>query len=433
MIPTKENLEKLNKKKLKINKKISNNFIESTISKSNATALKIIYYLASKITEIDLETNYNTIQLDLKEMLEYTNLTRQNIRDNIKRMQQTSITFIDEENNIESGISLLPEYHFYWNKNRVDIVLNRKIAKLIVDVSKRYTSINTKELVRLKNKNSIRLLPILHMINGYNVKQKTLSISELNALFGTNYKKFVEMERGVLKKVKTELDDNSSLSFDYDINFESTGKGRPKAVSATLYPTLRKNYQTTIFSNLEYQPEENPTEKEHIETPEDYQKRLQRIKDLESKNKRLKEEASKLQQNVNVIISTYQEKIFYQQYKYRIDCDLQGYFINSKEENTKFINKRKNISIEDAGDKIISYSDSDNLTEQVKIMLEIAKAKGWDFNQLHIRGTEQFKAEVKRQIEYNEVSLDDSANELRELIESEKKNSEDLKFDLNSL
>ena len=278
MIPTKENLEKLNKKKLKINKKISNNFIESTISKSNATALKIIYYLASKITEIDLETNYNTIQLDLKRMLEYTNLTRQNIRDNIKRMQQTSITFIDEENNIESGISLLPEYHFYWNKNRVDIVLNRKIAKLIVDVSKRYTLINTKELVRLKNKNSIRLLPILHMINGYNVKQKTLSISELNALFGTNYKKFVEMERGVLKKVKTELDDNSSLSFDYDINFESTGKGRPKAVSATLYPTLRKNYQTTIFSNLEYQSEESSAEKEHIETQEDYQKRLENYK-----------------------------------------------------------------------------------------------------------------------------------------------------------
>jgi len=253
MIPTPENIKKLQTKKLEVHKKISNTFIENAISNSNTNALKIIYYLSSKIVNIDLTKDYNTLQLDLREMLKYTELTAQNIRDNIKKMQQTSITFIDEKNNIESGINLLPEYHFHWNKNRVDIVLNSKIATLIVEVTKQYTFINTKELMRLKNKNSIRLLPLIYTVSNYKIKQKTLTISEANAFFGTKYTAY-ELERSLIKKVKEELDNNSKISFEYEMNFESVGKGRPKATSITLKPLIKKHYETSIFSNFEDAP-----------------------------------------------------------------------------------------------------------------------------------------------------------------------------------
>ena len=287
MIPTVENLQKIRDEKLQQiqpYKKISNNFVESAILKNNATPLKIIYYIASKIKELNFENNFNTIQLDLKEMLEYTNLTRQNIRDNIKRMQQTSITFVDEENNIESGINLLPEYHFYWNKNYVNIVLNSKIAKLIIDVTNKYTFLNTKELVKLKNKNSIRLLPVLHMINGFNAnKYKTYSINELNALFGTNYKTFGELERSVFRKVKQELDNNSSLTFTYEFNFENLGgRGRPKATSITIIPIQKTNHQTSIFTNFEIidtnRAEEKITINETSKIEETYEERLRKFK-----------------------------------------------------------------------------------------------------------------------------------------------------------
>jgi len=256
MIPTTENIKEMQKQKLQVHKKISNSFIENAIANNNASALKIIYYLASEIESIESKEDYHTLTLDLKDMLRYTGLSQQNIRDNIKRMQQTSITFIDEENNIESGISLLPEYHFFWNKNRVDIVLNNKISKLIIEVTKQYTFINTKQLMSLKNKNSIRLLPLLHTINGYNKKQKTLTISELNAFFGTKYKAY-ELERSLISKVKEELDNNTSLTFEYDVNFETVGRGRPKATSITIIPKAKNNYQSTIFSNFE---EEKPQE-----------------------------------------------------------------------------------------------------------------------------------------------------------------------------
>lgn len=235
MIPTKENIEKIMQQKIQPYKKISNTFIQNAIANSNTCTLKIIYYLSIIIEKYDYSKEYNRYSINLKDMLKYTGLTSQNVRDNIKKMQTTSITFIDENNNIESGISLLPKYHFHWNKNIVEIVLDKKICTLIVDVMKQYTFININDLMKLKSKNSIRLLPLLHTINNYDVKRKRLTISELNAFFGTNYKAY-ELERSLLIKVKKELDSNSKLTFNYEINFDNFGRGRPKATSITLFP-----------------------------------------------------------------------------------------------------------------------------------------------------------------------------------------------------
>lgn len=255
MIPTKENIKKLTEKKLQVHKKISNTFIENAINNSNTSALKIIYYLASILKDFNYKEEFNTLEIDLRDMLKYTELRASDIRNNIKKMQQTSITFMNEKENIEEGISLLPKYKFYWNKNKVDIVLNKTIAKLIVEVTEKYTFINTKDLMRLKNKHSIRLLPLLNTINGYTKKQKTLNLGELNAFFGVTYKRIVMIETRILKPIKEELDNNNKMSFEYEINYDNAGQGRPKAVSVTIKPINRDNYQSTIFTNIEEVPE----------------------------------------------------------------------------------------------------------------------------------------------------------------------------------
>ena len=115
----------------KIYQKISNSFIENSIANSNMSTLKILYYLSTILKKYNNDKDYNKYTIDIKDMLQYTELSSQNIRDNIKKMQQTSISFVDEKNNIESGISLLPEYRFIWNKNKVEIVINKIICKLI--------------------------------------------------------------------------------------------------------------------------------------------------------------------------------------------------------------------------------------------------------------------------------------------------------------
>ncbi len=98
--------------------------------------------------------------------------------------------------------------------------------------------------------------------------------------------------------------------------------------------------------------------------------------------------------------ATYQQKIFYKHYGHLIDDDLRGYYIDTKvQDNPKFINKQKNINIEDKGDKIVSHTnDKDNLQERVRLMLNVAEAKKWELDKINVKGSQEFKEEVEKQI-----------------------------------
>jgi len=244
MIPTKENIAKLKKKKManKIHKKISNTFIESAIKNNTATALKTIYYLANAIETIknieELDPiSLLTITFDTRDMLKYTEMTLPEIKRNIKAMQETSITFINEEDETEEGVSLLPYYKFIYGKHKIEVKIFVKIAKQIVDVKRNYSMIDTRTLMKLKSKHSLRLLPMLQRISQYSddvAKRKVFTLDELNLLFGTKYKKFYDLQRKVLDLVKDELDAHSRLSFIYEMNYDYFDAGRPKAISITL-------------------------------------------------------------------------------------------------------------------------------------------------------------------------------------------------------
>lgn len=247
--------EKLEAQKQKPLQKISNNFINNTIASSNANAIKTIYYLATileKFEQLEAQEDKRLLDvtIDTREMLKYTEMSLPDIRRNLKGMQETSITFINEEEGIEEGINLLPLYKFIYGKHQIKISLFVQIAKMIVDVKKNYTFINTKELMNLKSKHSLRLLPLLNTIANYDIdvgKRKRMTLEELNEFFGTKYKTMSELERKILIPVKEELDNNSKLSFVYDINFESLGKGRPRAKDVTIDVVENKKTRPKLF------------------------------------------------------------------------------------------------------------------------------------------------------------------------------------------
>ena len=97
---------------------------------------------------------------------------------------------------------------------------------------------------------------------------------------------------------------------------------------------------------------------------------------------------------------SFQQQIFYKQYQSIIEDKLQGYYVkvDDLENITTFENRAKNIRITDFGDEIESDSINSNNQEKVKLMLDIAVAKGWDILNLEINGSEQFQLEVKKQI-----------------------------------
>jgi plasmid replication initiation protein len=245
-------LEKLKKQKEKPHQKISNTFINSTIHKSTAGALKTIFYLASVLEKDDLnfKEDLNTLNIDLRQMLTYTGLTVKEIRNNFKAMQETSISFINEKKKEELMINLLPYIDFKWGKNSVELKIFSKISKLIIDVKKNYTFMDTSILMTLKNKHSLRLLPILNLITNYDpdiAKRKIYELDELNDLFGTAYKRLQDIDRFILAPTKKELDSKSKISFMYEMNFDNFGKGRPKATTIIIDVIEQKNFQPSLI------------------------------------------------------------------------------------------------------------------------------------------------------------------------------------------
>lgn len=241
-------LQKLQEQKVKPLQKISNDFIQSEIFNLNKNALKTVFYLASILEKFDYSKELNTLEIDLQKMFKYTEMTATDIKNNLRAMQDTSITFTDENEDIEEFIVLVPRIKFHYGKNRVEIDLYSKIAKLILNVKNNYTFLNTKALMSLENKHSLRFLPILNLISGYDgAKRKKYELQDLNAIFGTKYKNLTDISRYILAPVKSELDASSRLSFLYEIDYMSLGKGRPKSTSITIDVIEQKNPQGKLF------------------------------------------------------------------------------------------------------------------------------------------------------------------------------------------
>jgi len=66
--------------------------------------------------------------------------------------------------------------------------------------------------------------------------------------------------------------------------------------------------------------------------------------------------------------------------------------------NTTFINHSKGVKVEDKGDEIFSYSNLDSIQDEVRLMIDIALAKGWDLLEIEVDGTTEFIKEAKKQI-----------------------------------
>ncbi len=237
--------KELEEQKKKPLQKISNNFIDNTINKNNINAIKTVFYLATILDKFNFDLRLDSLKIDLNDMLKYTEMTRQEIRNNLKMMQETSITFINEKEEWEKYIVLIPQISISYGSNFITIDLYSKIAKLIVEVKNNYTYIDTSVLMSLKSKHSIRILPLLEKIKGYDAhigKRKTMSLNALNDFFGTKYKRIADIERRVLKPAQKELDNSPTLTFIYQVHMESFGRGRPRATSVTIDLIIRPEY-----------------------------------------------------------------------------------------------------------------------------------------------------------------------------------------------
>lgn len=276
-------------------RKISNDFLLNTIEKNNTSTLKTMFYIATILKDIELQKYKDDelidIELNKKDLEEYTMISDSTLRRNIKQMQQTSITFFDEENKIQSGVSLIPRYEILFAKNIIKLKIFANICRMIVDVEKNYTFMNVKNVMKLDSKHSIRMLGLLNNLDSYSINptdKKTLeqirdnldliknpeyakyveqedlvrkteelkrkplpktinmTLNDINSFFGTNYKTWGEVERKIFKVAEEELERKSPLYFSYDTNYKPIGVGRPAFDYVKIFVHLQKGVQSRL-------------------------------------------------------------------------------------------------------------------------------------------------------------------------------------------
>ena len=136
-----------------------------------------------------------------------------------------------------------------------------------------------------------------------------------------------------------------------------------------------------------------------------YETRIENI--YKRKSKKSKEllnqiyisENQKTSQKVNSFTyQSYQQKLFVSHYDYLIKDKLEGYYIKKINNQIIINNFSKNIKIIDLENRIISNSNSDNLQEKVRIMIEIALAKNWELQNIEPTGSDEFIFESNKQI-----------------------------------
>lgn len=257
-VPTEKNIKKAREaakaKELGDIKKIDNKLIEAAVKKPNIQAMKIIFFLAHELAGQEIpDEGMLKVKVDLRKLTDYTGIAARDTERYLMHMQGTSIMWENEDGSVARWTSLVPRFERNFNNNTVGIDLFNDIAKMIIDVPRHIggTILNVKDMSRLKSKHTIRMLPILHMINGYDdPKQKTYDLDELNAIFGVKKRSIYQMEKEIIEPLYNELNGSNKMSFDYEIKkgYESIKRrGRPKALGITITPKPRARLQATLL------------------------------------------------------------------------------------------------------------------------------------------------------------------------------------------
>jgi hypothetical protein len=269
MLPSKAK-EIFNKEKNEFFTDVANTLIENYIIKSNLVALKVLFYLSKgNIQSTGKNQNLYTFKIDTLVMSDFCGVNKKTLQRNIKKMTETSITIVDEQNRSIEYVSIVPRAKFIDGTNIIELGMFEDIYIMCKKAVSRYTNINLTNLMKLNNKHSIRLIAILEKISQYDKpvgKRVTYSLEELNGIFGTKYPRIAEIERKILKPIKKELDTLSKKSFIYQINYQKrpNSTGRPKAVSVTIDLLIKESDNPKKEENRAFLEWVKKIRKEHI-------------------------------------------------------------------------------------------------------------------------------------------------------------------------
>jgi len=223
-----------NKKELYIPQtlKLANSLFQAFIRNNNLVGLKLCLVLSGAKNIIHYDDELQAT-FEVGSLCKIMNVTRKELSINLKKILKIHFTFVDERGGRGATVPI-HTYVYSSNNKYLTIGVSSPAKKLFTELGKggySFSKANAQNLMNLQHKHSLRMQLLLEQINdfGKNIaKRRRFTLEELNGYFDVNYATYYEFERKILKKVKEEIDSSSTLSFNYRMQDEVIGTGRPK-------------------------------------------------------------------------------------------------------------------------------------------------------------------------------------------------------------
>lgn len=248
------------------------------------------------------------------------------------------------------------------------------------------------------------------------------------------YAQMKEQEKQNTKELKQELQKEKRNNLELEQALLSQ-KDFKSQIEAFRKQCIGRGYPKEFFRDLTaLKQSKEPTTKELLNaTLEDlakgYEKAVKINQKIYQENKELKDELNP-QFNTISIPQIYKTKLIDEAYTdLSRKIDLNPYFFDK--ERKEFVNQKLDFKVQDKGNSIeLNSKNSENMGEKVKLMLQMAIAKGWDLDKIKINGSDKFKAEVHKQISEIQKS---KINHLESDLKAKNQKNEELLAKINKM
>jgi len=234
--------------------KIHNNLVEAHYKFTREQQL-ILLQVAKTLQEKDVydkkedtEVTYNAFEL--QELLNIPD--RRTLRGVINSLQRCIMSFenLEEQWVCDVNVFIKSRYHA---GGKIDIRIDYDMLPFFKELNERYTKLNMKEITSFKSQYSIRIYELarkLQFIKEPYKQEKVYDLDEFQKMVGSSYKRWIDIERFVLKPAKEEINENTRVYFDYEpVKGYKKGqkRGRAGVIKIKIIMNIKGHYQAKLL------------------------------------------------------------------------------------------------------------------------------------------------------------------------------------------
>ncbi len=232
--------------------KMHNNLVEAHYKFTREQQLILIQvaHTLQKNDVFEKHEHYNKVTYDARELGELLNIPDlRTIRGVVKGLQRCIMSYENLNEHWEEDVNVFVTGRYHAG-GQIDIEIHAHMLPFFKKLDEHYTKLNIKELVQFSSQYSIRIYELmrkLQFIPAPASKSKRYAIDEFQQIIGSNYKRWVDLERKIIKPSVEEINNKSRIWVDYKVNYKKVKRGRPPVESITFLMGIKDKHQPTLI------------------------------------------------------------------------------------------------------------------------------------------------------------------------------------------